>query len=263
MAIVTLTTDLGLKDYYVGAVKGTLLSINPNLQIVDITHDIPVFDIAVAAYTLLNTYEEFPKGTIHIIGVNTEANEHTRHLIIKKNGHFFVGADNGVFSILFGNDFDEAFEISIYKNPHLIKFATKEVFAKIAGELSLGEGMENFGFPTDRLMEKTLFQATTEVDLIKGMVVYVDHYGNLMTNIDRNLFELIGQGRTFQIHFRRTDYTITQLSDNYSSVPEGERVAFFGHNNMLQISINKANASKLFGLKNSSVIRIEFSNAMF
>ena len=260
MAIVTLTSDLGLKDYYVGAIKGALLSINPDVNIVDISHEIPVFDIAVGAFTLKNCYRDFPVGSIHIIGVNTEANENTRHLIVQNEGHYFIGADNGLFSLLFDSKPEVIFEISTTKSPHLIKFATKEIFARIAGELSKGVGIENFGFPSDRITERSLFQATTESDLIKGMVVYVDHYGNLMTNIDKDLFDKIGQKRAFQIHFRRSDYTIVELSDNYSSVPEGERVAFFSDNGFLQISINRGNASKLFGLKNSSVIRIEFSN---
>ena len=97
MAVITLTTDLGLKDYYVGSIKGAILKDIPSAHIIDISHDIPSFDISVASFCLKNVYKDFPDGSIHIIGVAPSADENTLHLVIEKDGHFFIGADNGIF----------------------------------------------------------------------------------------------------------------------------------------------------------------------
>lgn len=261
MSIVTLTTDLGTKDYYIGAIKGSLLSQNASIQIIDITHEIPKFDIAVAAYNLANCYEDFPKGTIHIVGVNTEFKSNSRHLVVKKNGHYFICSDNGFFDLLFKNQVDEVIEMTLDSYELPIKFAAKEVFSKVAAEISLGTGLENLGFPAKDLKQSSLFKATNEGNTIKGMVVYIDDFGNVITNISSNLFNQVRNGRSFEIALRKSKYnseSLTKIEQTYSSVPEGDVVAFFGHNNLLQIAINTGAANKLLGLKLKDLIRIEF-----
>ncbi|MFM7022124.1 MAG: S-adenosyl-l-methionine hydroxide adenosyltransferase family protein [Flavobacteriales bacterium] len=258
MAVITLTTDLGLKDYYVGSLKGAILKEIPNATIVDISHDIPPFDIAVASFCLKNVYTDFPQGSIHIIGVAPNADEQTRHLVMEKNGHYFIGADNGIFSLLFDTPAENIHEIQLSDAKSSLTFPTKDVFVKAAAIIARGEGLEKIGRKAGNIQERMIFRAISEGNIIKGMVTYIDTYGNVITNISKQLFSEFGKGRNFGIIFRRADYTIDEISDSYNLVPEGEKLALFSDSDFLEISINKGNASNLFGLKLYDTIRIEF-----
>ncbi len=258
MSIITLTTDLGLKDYYVAGIKGHILSQLPNATIVDVSHEIPPFNISVAAFCLKNCYQHFPEGSIHILGVSPEADEYTRHLIIKHKGHYFIGADNGMFSLLFDDKPSEIFNLNIIPEEDRRTFPTKDVFVQAACHIGRGGTMELIGTRVEEIAERTNFQPVIEEDVIRGMAMYIDSYGNVTTNITKSLFQLVGKNRDFSIVFRRADYNIDELKFNYSEVPEGEKLALFSTNNHLEIAINKGNASKLFGIKLSDTIRIEF-----
>ena len=261
MSIITLTTDLGLKDYYVAGIKGHILSQLPNAIIIDISHEIPPFNISVAAFCLKNCYLDFPLGSIHILGVSPEANEYTRHLIIKYKGHYFIGADNGMFSLLFDDKPTEIFNLNIISDEDRRTFPTKDVFVQAACHIGRGGTIELIGTRVEEIAERTNFQPVIEEDVIKGMAMYIDSYGNITTNITKSLFQLVGKNRDFSIVFRRADYNINELKFNYSAVPEGEKLALFSTNNHLEIAINKGNASKLFGIKLSDTIRIEFKSS--
>jgi hypothetical protein len=258
MSIITLTTDLGLKDYYVAGLKGAILSQIPDVSIVDISHEIPAFNIGVAAFCLKNCYQDFPVGTIHIIGVRPEADEYTKHLVIKYKGHYFIGADNGMFSLLFDESPQEIFDINIVSDEDKRTFPTKNIFVSVACHIGRGGTLELIGNKTNSITERTNFQPVIEEDVIRGMAMYIDSYGNITTNITRTLFTMVGNNRAFSIVFRRSDYNIHELKFNYNEVPEGEKLALFSTNNHLEISINRGNASKLFGIKLSDIIRIEF-----
>jgi S-adenosylmethionine hydrolase len=260
MSIITLTTDLGLKDYYVAGLKGCILSQLPEAKIIDISHEIPAFNISVAAFCLKNCYKDFPEGSIHIIGVRPEADEHTKHLVIKQNGHYFIGADNGMFSLLFDEIPQEIFDINIISDEDKRTFPTKNIFVTVACHIGRGGTLELIGNKINNISERTNFQPVIEEDVIRGMAMYIDSYGNITTNITRSLFNMVGNNREFSIVFRRSDYNIHELKFNYNEVPEGEKLALFSTNNHLEISINKGNASKLFGIKLSDIIRIEFKN---
>ena len=138
MSIITLTTDLGLKDYYVAGIKGHILSQLPDANIVDISHEIPAFNISVAAFCLKNCYYDFPKGSIHIIGVSPEANEFTRHVVIKYQNHYFIGADNGIFSLLFDEIPEVIFDLNIISNEEKRTFPTKDIFVSAACHIGRG-----------------------------------------------------------------------------------------------------------------------------
>jgi S-adenosylmethionine hydrolase len=231
MPIITLTTDLGTNDHYVGVLKGSILSECADATIVDISHEIPPYDILKAAYTLKNSFKHFPKGTIHIIGVNPEISEKALSLAIYHKGQYFIGADNGVFSLIFEEQPEKIVEIDIMVNPESITFPTKDIFTKAACHLAKGGTLE---------------------------MIHIDHYGNIITNIDKTFFKAFGQEREFKIEFRRGDYDITSISQFYSKVPEGEKLALFSSTGMLEIAMNKGNASKLLGMKESDIVRIEF-----
>lgn len=264
---------MGERDYYVAAVKGIIYNIIPDIQLVDISHHVAPFDIAQASFILRNAYPNFPAGTVHIIGVNPErvkrkdafdAREETLHIVVQYEGQFFVGADNGVFSLLFDKEPEKVFEITIDTGTETSTFPTRDVFAKIACLLSSGMALEEIGVPLTTLKERSIFRPVAEDNVIKGTVIYIDSYGNVITNITRNLFINTGKGRNFNIYFRREDYDINEISRNYSDVPEGEKVAIFGSSGYLEIAINKGvegsggGASSLFGLKVNDTIRVEF-----
>ena len=258
MAIITLTTDLGLKDYYVASVKGAILTELPDTIIVDITHEIPSFDLLKTAFVIRNCYTDFPKGSIHIIGVNSETDINTPHLVIYNNGHYFIGADNGMFSLIFDANPEKTIELNISQDTDRITFPTKDIFVKAACHIARGGTMEVIGSLQDKIVERTLFRAVCENNIIKGMSIYIDHYGNIITNITETIFKEYGKGRRFSIWFRRAEYEITQLSHSYCSVPDGERLALLSSTGFIEIAMNKGNASKLFGIDQGDTIRIEF-----
>ncbi len=258
MAIITLTTDLGLRDNYVASVKGAILKEVPETTIIDITHEIPSFDLQKSAFVVRNCYQDFPEGSIHIIGVNSESDIETPHIAVLANGHYFIGADNGVFSLIFDNPPEKIVELTISQDTDRITFPTKDVFVKAACHIARGGTLEVIGTAKKELAEKTLFRAVYENNILKGMVIYVDHYGNLITNISESAFNEYRKGRAFTIAFRK--YGIKEISKSYNSVQEGDKLALFSSSGFIEIAINKGNAKKLligFEHDNSPII-IEF-----
>lgn len=266
MSVITLTTDMGLKDYYVASVKGMILCELPDARIIDISHNIAPFDIAQASYVLKNCYMDFPEGTVNVIGVNPEKTDTIKHLLVKANDRFFIGADNGIFSLLFTTQPQDIFELTIEEDDELQSFPTKNVFIKAACHIARGGTPEMIGRRVDSFEQRHLFQATADTDVIKGTVAYIDAYGNVITNISRTLFQEIGKGRKFKLYLTRAGYAITKISNKYNEVPEGEKVALFSSNGHLEIAINRGvegsggGANKLFGLKLNDTITIEFKD---
>ena len=257
MAIITLTTDWGLKDHYAGAVKGTLLSLMPDITIVDITHNIPTFDIEPASFVIKNCYNNFPKGTIHIIGINTEASIETPHIVALYDGHYFIGADNGIFSLIFQDKPEKIIELNITQDSDYFTFPTRDVFIKAAYLIITGEKFENLGYEKQTLNEMIQLKPVIEVNSIKGNVIYIDSYENVILNITENLFSEVGKNRRFSISFR-SGYEIDTISHAYKDVDAGEKLALFGSSGFLEIAINMGNASSLLGLKMKDSIRIDF-----
>ena len=259
MAIITLTTDLGLKDYYVGSIKGAIYSQVPNATVVDISHEVPKFDIAQAAFIIANTFREFPEGSIHILGVNPEETADTPHLVVVYDGHYFIGADNGIFSLIFEKEPERIVELNIMQDTDFLTFPTKDVFVKAACHLARGGTLAVIGKPTTNINERTMLRAVVDGSTIRGMVIYIDSYGNVITNISRNLFKKVGKGRPFTISFRVSRYDIHEIHNTYKDVPEGEKLALFGSTGFLEVAINHGNANSLLGLRISDMIRVEFS----
>lgn len=270
MGIVTLTTDMGWKDHYLGAVKGALVRLSPGTQVIDISHEIPAFDITQAAFILKNTFSEFPEGTIHIIGVNAERIDKkpfsnqagVSHLVVKYKNHYFISADNGIFSLLFEDAPDLIIEINLALVPGT--FPMLNVFVPVAAMLIKNKKPEDLGIPIASYRESMQFVPVVEQDRIRGMIIYIDSYGNAITNITLPLFKQVAKGREFSIHLPKPKYDITEVSTNYSDVPEGETLALFSSNGHLQIAINKGvesmggGANKLLGLRLNDIIQVEF-----
>jgi len=256
MAIITLTTDLGSKDFYQAALKGSILTILPTATIVDITHEVPSFNISYAAFVLKNVYHYFPKGTVHLIGIDSVFSENTKYIGLKYHDHYFVGADNGIFSLLFDEKPDEIVELNIMQDLKYLHFPLVDIFVKAAIHLAKGGKLKDIGLPTANIEEKMLLNPVIEKD-IRGSVIYIDTFSNVITNITKELFTKIQRNRDFTLFFRKSE-TITQLSWHYNEVSEGEKLCLFGISNHLEIAINKGKASGLLGLHLGDIVRIQF-----
>lgn len=257
MAIITLTTDLGSKDFYQAALKGSLLRLLPQVNLVDISHDILAFNIPHAAFVLKNAFHYFPENTVHLIGIDSVYHEHTRYLALRYKEHYFVGSDNGIFSLLFDEEPSEIVEINIMQDLKYLHFPLSDILAKASCHLAQGGKLSEIGLPIAHLEQRITLQPVIEGDIIRGSVIFIDSFQNVITNITKELFTRLQKNRNFSLYFRRNE-SISALSWHYNEVPEGEKLCLFGISNHLEIAINKGNASGLLGLHLGDIVRIEF-----
>ena len=260
MTIITLTTDWGSENHYVGAVKGTLLRMVPDARIVDISHLLPPFDIMQASFVLKNAYAHFPEGTIHLLGVNSEAGMETPHVAIRHQGHYFVGSDNGVFSLMFDNNPDEAVEVDVIQDSEFFTFSTRDVFAKVAAMIASGKPLADIGKPHPALYQRIPFMPVVYPGKIIGKVIFIDNYENVFVNINRELFRQEAKGRSFTINYRSAGDSIREIHEAYGDVMPGEKIALFGSTGYLEIAINQGKASSLLGLHLNDTVSILFNN---
>jgi S-adenosyl-L-methionine hydrolase (adenosine-forming) len=254
MPVITLTTDLGLQDHYVAAVKGAAYKHFPDVKLVDISHSVTKFDTGSAAYLVRNAFRHFPEGSVHIIAVNDEPGPSRPFLAVQSEGHHFISTDNGIFSLILENMPTKVVRIS--SEIAFPKFPLLEVFIKAACHLAKGGSIEDIGQPSENFGQKMELTAYADKDMIKGAVIYIDSYGNAITNIQRAHFSQIGETRPFSIQVG--SYDIDSISRQYNEVPEGEIAAVFNTAGNLEIAVNKGNASGLLGLKLRGIIRVEF-----
>ncbi len=274
MSLITLTTDFGLKDHFVGAVKGAIYTELPEATIVDISHDISPFNIAETAYILKNAYKSFPDETVHIIGVDSELNKETNHIALKLNNHYFICPNNGVISMI-ASEFrpEKIVEINIHDRVSS-SFPVLDVFVKVACHLKRGGTLDVIGKEINDYKKTTDLQPVISSDgnKITGSIIYIDNYKNAITNIDRKLFERIGRGRNFELLADR--YSFKKVHEKYSdivdfSIPqeeryhEGSKLAIFNSANVIEIALFKSSvetggASNLLGLKYRSQLTITF-----
>ncbi|MES2113398.1 MAG: SAM-dependent chlorinase/fluorinase [Bacteroidota bacterium] len=257
MAIITLTTDLGDKDIYQAALKGSILKLLPTVNIVDITNCVAAYNIQQAAFILKNSFHYFPEDTVHLIGIDTVFNTGTRYLAVKYRNHYFVGADNGIFSLMFEKDPDEIVEINIMQDLKFLHFPLADIFVKAACHLAKGGTLTEIGIAVSDIDKKMNLQPVVEKSLIKGVVIYIDSFQNVITNITKEFFNKVQQNRRFTLSFKRNE-TISQLSWHYNEVPEGEKLCLFGISDHLEIAINKGNAAGLLGLNLGDSVIIDF-----
>ncbi|MBI4944928.1 MAG: SAM-dependent chlorinase/fluorinase [Bacteroidetes bacterium] len=257
MAIITLTTDLGLHDYYVGALKGTILSQMPEAVIVDISHSVPAFDIRHAAYVLSQAYPNFPKETVHILGVNAEIAANQNHLAIYCDGHYFIGTDNGIFSLLFDKVPDKIYDLSnIRQETELLIFPLKNIFVKAACHLARGGTPEVLGMQQDDFRKVDTVNPVFTDNTLHGTVMYIDSYGNAVINITKKLFSDTVKGKKFTIEFSGEE--INELSLRYNETAGGNILALFNSAGYLEIAQVQDSVSKLYNLSvgSSVVVRV-------
>ncbi|MBD3638728.1 MAG: SAM-dependent chlorinase/fluorinase [Crocinitomicaceae bacterium] len=272
MRIITLTTDLGLKDHYVASLKGQLLSQIQGGNIVDISHDVQPFNLSEAAYYINNVLEDFPEGTIHFIGVDhlpfisiASAENNLYPIVMKLKGQYFVGCDNGLFSLINGyEEAEEIIRIDNFSAKSALRFPTRNIYIPTIVALSEGKKLADIGEPVKSIRKAFTPQPIIETDLIKGAVIHKDKYGNVIINITEKLFNEVGMGNPFTIYFKSTEYFIEKISSNYYDVAPGEKLALFNDSGFLEIAINKGvqgsggGAASLLGLEVKDLIRVEF-----
>jgi S-adenosylmethionine hydrolase len=274
MSIITLTTDYGLKDHFVGALKGKILSEFNEARIIDISHNIDAFNIAEAAYIIGAAYSSFPKGTVHLIGVDIELSPENQHIAMQWNDQYFVCADNGILSMLIQKIVPQKL-VAINIHDRLPNDATDlDVFVKVACHLAKG-GLPNvIGKEIKSIKEVTELQAVIQENQIKGYVIYSDHLGNAVTNISKKMFLETGKARPYTVQFK--NQTIKTILPKYSDIGisekyplkyyEGEKLALFNEAGFLEIAIFRSNpetvgsATSLLGLSYRDVVSIEFKN---
>ena len=275
MAIITLTTDFGEKDHFAGAIKGAIYSDQPDVRIVDISHSVSPFNIPEAAYIIQNAYASFPKGSIHIIGIDSELNKENKHIAIKLDDHYFICANNGILSMITSTIVPEKMvEINIHDTVKT-SFPVFDVFVKVACHIARGGTLEVIGKPIENIKPLTNLKpyVNEEQSQIIGSVIYIDNYGNVITNIKQTFFETIQKGRQFEISAR--NYKFKKIATKYSDVvnfdlPENQRhsdgkgLVIFNSSNYLEIAMYKSNtltvggASSLMGLSFRDTITVNF-----
>ncbi len=256
--VITLTTDWGMLDHYAGAVKGAILTKLPAARIVDITHQIPPFDLKKASFILRNSYPFFPEGSIHIVGVSTEESETNPHVAIQYNGHYFIGADNGVFTLMFDGHPEKIVELTIAQDTGYFIFSTRDRFAKAAVHLANGGNIDELGDIRSELKALITLRPQINGSNIGGRVIYIDNYENVFLNITAGEFTEVGKNRRFSLIIKGKSHPVNGVRDAYSEVPEGEIAVLFSTTGFVEIAINKGNAASLLGIKNDDVILVEF-----
>lgn len=257
MSIITLTSDWGQKSNDSAIIKACILKQIANAQIVDISHSIPAFDIHQAAFILKNAYPYFPKGSVHIIGVDAEASVKNPHIVAYHNEQYFIGADNGIFNLLFDKEPAQVIEIDVIQDTNYFTFPERDVFVKVACHILLKNNISELGKPIKISKQLQNFLPSSQENVISGKVIFIDAYENAVTNIHESFFKKHQKNRKFKIHFR--GYILNnKIFKYYSEGKIAEPMAIFGSNGYLEISMNKGNAAGLLGLSINDVVRIEF-----
>jgi len=257
MPIITLTSDYGISDPYISVLKGLLLSQIENVNLVDISHDIEKFNTPQAAYILRSAYANFPSNTVHLIMVGIK-NKDTDFILVKHDNQFFLGLDNGIFSLVFENKPIIAYSISLTAPPELINFPEKFTLVQAAAHLARGGVPEVISEPIQRIAAAINFKPVVNGDVIRASVQYIDSYGNIITNLTRGLFNEHSMDRSVDIRFRTPHTRITKIKNQYSDVEPGDPVAFFNTDDFLEISIHSGKAAGLIGVKIEDTITVTF-----
>jgi len=255
MAIVTFLSDFGLNDHYVAAVKAKLIQEEPDIQVIDICHTIEPHNLGKASFVLRSVFRDFPENTVHIVSVSALAKPGGRYIALLLEGHYFVGADNGLFSLLSDKQPGHIVEIEMGRNNYTT-FPAKDIFAETAIALANGGRLEDMGRTIHDYIRlvKPGFRATKKQ--ISGNVIYIDNYGNLITNIAKEAFDIVSKRRPYIISFGREKFDMFHQTN--LEVAGGECFVIFNSQGLLEIGINKGNASELLGLRLDSPVHIEF-----
>ena len=256
--IITLTTDFGTRDGYAGAVKGVIKRIDPDAEVVDVTHQIGPFDILGAALTLNNFYRYFPQGTIHLAVVDPGVGSERQPLLIRSEDFCFVGPDNGIFSFVLRNE--TITDMVVLSNTKYFlaepssTFHARDIFAPVAAYVSRGLDVNEFGRAAKECYKLVIPEPRLSKGKLRGEIIHADGFGNLVTNVAAE--SLRGKKiRAITVGRRR----IERLARSYSEIEEGKAGALIGSSDLLEIAINQGSARETLKSKVGSAVTITVS----
>jgi len=259
-SLITLTTDFGTRDAYVGSMKGVILSIARNVSIVDISHDLPAHRVLPAALLLREVCPRFPDGTIHVAVVDPGVGGSRRPVLLRIGEQFYVGPDNGTFGLLlaaFGLSAGWQLDHAGYFPPHKRSrtFHGRDLFAPAAALLAAGVPPDSLGTPLRDPMPLDVPPCSRRADTLAGEVLWIDHFGNGVTNLAEDAIRDWSAGAPFRV--RVADRTLPGLSSSYESVPRGEPLAILSSFGTLEIACNQAPAHRAIGLREGTPVTLE------
>lgn len=263
--VITLLTDFGLQDEYVGVMKGVILSVNRDVHLVDITHNITRYDVRQAALAINASFRYFPKGSIHVIVVDPGVGGERKIICLKQEGHFFVAPDNGVLTMVIQDKKVEKI-CAITNHKYFLKpvsdtFHGRDIFAPVAAHLSKGIDILGFGeeVPLEQVSRLEIPAPFVSAgDELVGAVISIDLFGNLVTNISQATFKRFQDDvRSTQVVVRLGRFKIDGVSKSYGRVKAGAPVAIFGSRKLLEISLNQGDARAYFKARIGQTVRVK------
>jgi S-adenosyl-L-methionine hydrolase (adenosine-forming) len=255
MAIITFMSDFGHRDAYVAAVKAKIYNINPNINIVDISHEIQHFNLAHAAFVLRSVFRDFPKGTVHLVSVHAPQHAKDRLIAMKVEEHYFVGIDNGLFSLVTDKQPTAIVEL-IRDGAYNPTFPEKTILSSTAVSLASGISIYNVGKQINEFKQLLNRMPRITKEGINGSVVHIDNYGNLITNISKEAFDKVRKDRNFTVSFAREMTDV--ISESYESKENADCVVVFNSLGLLEIAISQGSATELLGLTYDSPVQVSF-----
>jgi S-adenosylmethionine hydrolase len=258
LPVITLLTDFGTADYFVGAVKGAILSVNPQAVIADITHEIPPQDVEAAAFTLLAAYPTFPPHTIHVAVVDPGVGSERRPIVVKAGSQFFVGPDNGIFTYIYDREpSHQTFHITsdkYFRPSPSTTFHGRDIFAPVAAALSTGVKPKKLGpeIHDEVRLNNSLKPEALNDGTIEGRIIHIDRFGNCITNLTR---DLVDPAKQPTLVVKRK--TIDTFRDFYGSSDRNELFAIWGSAGFLEISINGGSAAKVLIAKRGARVLLK------
>ncbi|MGR6087082.1 MAG: SAM hydrolase/SAM-dependent halogenase family protein [Arcticibacter sp.] len=256
--IITLTTDWGTRDFYVGALKGRIYSLVPGCMVVDISHDVEQFNTIQAAFILKNTWHRFPSNSVHILSVigTGMQNEPPKLMAVQHEGHGFLGPDDGVFSLMF-DDLPKS-SYHVLDNMGQKVDLKSDLLAASAAYLAKGGDISNMGEPVQNLYSLANMMPSVDDYSIRGAVIMVDGFGNVVTNISRELMEANVKGRQYEILVRKGNGSALSIQPYYQSIDPGDWVAIYNESGYVELAIREGDASELMGIGYGDMVRVEF-----
>lgn len=265
--IITLTTDFGLNDHFVGTIKGVILSIVPEVEIVDICHSVQAFDVLDGALTIAQAYSYFPSGTVHLVVVDPGVGTARRPILVTSDRHHFVAPDNGVLSMIYARE--ERLHIRHITAEHYSlqpvsnTFHARDVFSPVAAWLAKGVDPEKFG---DEISDFVRFNApkpkAVDGSTLRGVVLKADRFGNLVTNITPQDAPALFAAVPVQFKIRVGKQEITEIHSNYSEGAPGEVFGILGSMGYLEIAADRGSAAKIIGAGKGSEVILSLEGAV-
>ncbi len=258
MKYIALLTDFGLDDHFVGVMKAVILNINPSVSIIDISHNIRPQDVFEGAFLLRNSYRYFSKDTVFVVVVDPGVGSRRKPIIIRTADYTFVGPDNGVLSLAVEEGSTRT-ALEIKNDKYFLKpvsniFHGRDIFASVAAHISKGERLENFGPKTEIFSKLNIPIPEIAGNSLKGKVVYIDRFGNLITNIEREALVRFINNKKFEI--KMGDTVIGDLSESYADATPASPLAIIGSFDCLEISVNRGSAKDYFNAEEGRKVEV-------